>query len=383
MVKSKSKEMNKWLKLVLILVIAAVFIGLFYSWFILDAQNKIERLTGGEEITSSELALTLLTHEEVENLLKLQGATLPLLPQFNDNLHAEDTEKYQYADMVARLFISKKSGDTLLEDVITLFDNEEKAQTFIMTKAEEAGARTTQSFEGTVLTLYTTQNGDENNPPSATLRFAIKNLVVKITLYGDNPTIDYTNADLLGALLLKLATEQKNKIEQLLSGQLLEKINLYQTNMALNNLPDSLSGAELIGLLPITQEEWLGETRKLGENNLQGFKSGAIASFKLPDMPGHVLSVVILEFENKEDASREQQVFFSEGAHLEDESSEVLELPKTLSDFSAARASDTMTEIQAVYRVYLYDIALFSPYYELDKANARKNIAKYGEEIFK
>ncbi|MBI4918960.1 hypothetical protein HY837_03455 [archaeon] len=383
MVKKKSKEMNKWLKLVLILAITFLFIAAIYEWVVWDAQNKIKKLTGGEEITSSEIALTLLTQVEVNQAINLEGSIRPLLPQLNDKISEEDAEKYGYEDLVARLFISKQSGDLLIEDVLTLFKTEEQAKNFLRLKSQEAKAKITKSFNETILTSYSTSKGDETNPPSATLRFVINNLVAKITVYGGNPTIDYTTPELLGALIIPLATKQKTKIEQLLKGELPGSINIYETNMALNNFPDKLSGAELIGIVPITKEEWLGETRKQEENKFTGFKSGAMGSFKLSNMPEHILNIVIMEFESKEDALKEQQAFFTEGVHLEDNSSEALELPKTLSDFSVARISDTIAEVQSVNRVYLYDISIFSPYSELDKNNAKKNIAKYSEEIFK
>ncbi len=381
--KKKSKEMNKYLKLVLSLLCAVILIAAFYGWFVWDEQKRIERITGGEEITSSELALTLLNQEEVENAINLKGSILPLLSQFNDKLVAEDVEKYGYSDLVARLFIGKTSGDIIIESVLMLFDSEEKAKNALMKKAEETGAKTSYSFEGTVLTSYQTLNGDENNLPSATLRFAIKNLVAKIVVYGGNPTIDYTTPELLGALIKPLATEQKNKIEQLSKGELpgLEKIK--QTNMALNNMPYALPGAELLGVVPITQQEWLGETKKTEQNELKGFVSGAQGNFKLPNLPGHVLSIVIMEFENKEDALMEQSLFFEEGVSLEDKSSEELALPEQLKSFSMARISNGMAEVQAVHRVYLYDIAIFSPYEEFDKEKAREEIVKYAGEIFK
>ena len=382
MVKSKSKEMNKYLKLFLILAGVFIFMGLLYGWFIIDAQNKFDRLTGGEEITSSELALTLLNIEEIEKATNLKGSIIPLLPQFNDKLAVEDAEKYGYQDLVARLFLSKNSGDLLIDTAITLFDTEGQAENFLEKKAEETGVKTTKSFEETVLTVYNAYQGDEINPPSATLRFVIQNLVAKITVYGGNPTIDYTNTGLLSTIVISLATEQKKKIEQLLEGKIQEIINIYQTNMAFNNLPNELSNAELIGISYFTQEEWLGETGDLKKSELKGFKSGAMENFKLKNLPGHVLSVVIIEFDNKENALKEQKVFFSEGVHIDDETSQMLKLPKTLNEFSVARISDTMAEMQSVHRLYLYDLALVSPYGKFDKENARELLVKYGEEIF-
>ncbi|MBI5066058.1 hypothetical protein HZA97_07510 [Candidatus Woesearchaeota archaeon] len=381
MVKKKSKEMNKYLKLALILIVTFVVIAALYEWVDLDTESKIKRITGGEEITSSELALTLLTQEEAESAINLKGSTLPLLPQFYDKLNPEDVEKYHHSDLVARLFISKNSGDLLIDTALTLFDSEQKAKDFIMIRANESGAKTSYSFNGTVFTSYLTSNADENSPPSSTLRFAIKNLVAKIIVYGGNPTIDYTTPELLGALVKPLATEQKKKMEQLLRGELPGSLNLRETNMALNNLPYVLPGAELIGLVPITQQEWLGETQKLGTDTLQGFVSGAQANYKLPNLPKNVLSIVIMEFESKEDALREQQLFLKEGVQLEDKSSEELALPESLKSFSTARVSDTMSEVQAVNRVYLYDIAIFSPYDEFDKEKAKKEIIKYSQIV--
>lgn len=382
MVKNKSKEMNKYFKLFLILLIAGLFILALYGWYSWDEQNKIKRLTGGNEITSAELVFTLLNQEEVEKILSIKDTTLPLLPQFNDQLHSEDVAKYDYTDLVVRLFISKRSGDVLVENAISLFDSEEKAQNFIMTKANELGAKTSYSFNGQVLTLYLTSQGDENNLPSATLRFVIKNLVAKITIYGKNKVIDYTNPDLIGALVIKLATEQKSKIEQLLNGEITNSINLKQTNMALNNLPDKLSETKLIGITPINQNEWLGETGNLEKQTISGFESGAFESFKLQSLDGHVLSILVIEFENKEDALREQELFFNEGIHVTDKTSQVLSLPDSINKFSVGRISDTMAEIQSVDKVYLYDIAIFSPYENLDKEKAKEKIIDYAKEIF-
>jgi len=382
MVKMKS-EMNKYLKLFLILLITALFIGALYGWYYWDEQNRVKRLTGGNEITSSELAFTLLNQEEIEKTLSIKDTTLPLLPQFNDQLSSEDVAKYDYSNLVVRLFVSKNSGDVLVENAISLFDSEEKAQNFIMAKANEIKAKTSYSFNGQVLTLYLTSQGDENNLPSATLRFAIKNVVAKITIYGRNNVIDYTNPDLIGALVLKLATEQKSKIEQLFNGEITKSVNLQQTNMALNNLPDKLSETERIGIIPISQYEWLGETGNLKKETIPGFKSAAFESLKLSSLEGHVLSIMIIEFENKDDALREQELFFTEGVHIDDKTSEVLPLSKSFNKFSVARISDTMAEIQAVDKVYLYDISIFSPYGELDKVKAKEKIIKYAQEIFK
>ena len=382
MVKMKS-EMNKYLKLFLILLITALFIGALYGWYYWDEQNRVKRLTGGNEITSSELAFTLLNQEEIEKTLSIKDTTLPLLPQFNDQLSSEDVAKYDYSNLVVRLFVSKNSGDVLVENAISLFDSEEKAQNFIMAKANEIKAKTSYSFNGQVLTLYLTSQGDENNLPSATLRFAIKNVVAKITIYGRNNVIDYTNPDLIGALVLKLATEQKSKIEQLLNGEITKSVDLQQTNMALNNLPDKLSETERIGIIPITQYEWLGETGNLKKETIPEFKSAAFESLKLKSLEGHVLSIMIIEFENKDDALREQELFFTEGVHIDDKTSEVLPLSKSFNKFSVARISDTMAEIQAVDKVYLYDISIFSPYGELDKVKAKEKIIKYAQEIFK
>jgi len=376
-------EMNKYLKLFLILLITALFIGALYGWYYWDEQNRVKRLTGGNEITSSELAFTLLNQEEIEKTLSIKDTTLPLLPQFNDQLSSEDVAKYDYSNLVVRLFVSKNSGDVLVENAISLFDSEEKAQNFIMAKANEIKAKTSYSFNGQVLTLYLTSQGDENNLPSATLRFAIKNVVAKITIYGRNNVIDYTNPDLIGALVLKLATEQKSKIEQLFNGEITKSVNLQQTNMALNNLPDKLSETERIGIIPISQYEWLGETGNLKKETIPGFKSAAFESLKLSSLEGHVLSIMIIEFENKDDALREQELFFTEGVHIDDKTSEVLPLSKSFNKFSVARISDTMAEIQAVDKVYLYDISIFSPYGELDKVKAKEKIIKYAQEIFK
>lgn len=381
MVKKKSKEMNEYLKLVLILLVAFVVIAALYEWVDLDTESKIKRITGGEEITSSELVLTLLTQEEVESAINLKGSILSLLPQFYDKLNPEDVAKYHHSDLVARLFISKNSGDLLIDTAITLFDSEQKAKDFIMLRANESGAKTSYSFNGTVLTSYLTSNADETNPPSATLRFAINNLVAKIIVYGGNPTIDYTTPELLGALIKPLATEQKTKMEQLLSGKIPGSLNLGETNMALNNMPYTLPGAELIGAIPITQQEWLGETQKLGTDKLQGFVSGSQGNFKLPNLPKHILSIIVMEFENKEDALKEQQLFLTEGAHLDDSSSEELTLPESLKSFSTARISDSIAEVQAVSRVYLYDIAIFSPYGEIDKEKAKEEIVKYTQIV--
>ncbi len=370
--------MNKWLKLFLILLISAAFISALYGWVIWDEQNQIKRVTGDQKTTSSKLVLTLLTQEEAEKATSLKGSIMPTLPQLNDHLDPEDAEKYNYQDLVSRLFISTISGDLVIEDTLLLFDSKESAQQFIRTRAEEMNARTSRSFNGTVLTLHTTSEGNENSPPSATLRFAINNIVSKITVYGKNPTIDYTNTGLLGTVAISLATEQKAKIEQVLSG----KIPELKTSMALRNFPDKISGTELIGIIPITQNEWLGETKALKKKTLEGFISGAYGVFKIADIPGHALGVAIIEFKSKEDALKEQQEFLTTGAHEEDKSSEELKLPQELKSFSTARISDTMIELQAVKGPYLYDIAIFAPYSELDKT-AQQKLIRFSEEILK
>lgn len=372
--------MNKFLKLFLILLASGIVITALYSWVVWDGEKKIKEITGGGEITSSELALTLLTKEDVETAANVPGSVLSELPQFNGVVE-QDT--YNSMDLVGKNFLGKQSAEEILENAISLYNTKEDAERFIESKAQEAGnTKTTRSFDDNILTLVLTSKGNGDTLPSSTMRFAVGTLVARITVYGNNSTIDYTDTGLLTTVALNLATRQREKIDQLLAGKLLDSVNLWKTNMALNNFPKTLSNAQLMGKVPFSDHEWLGETRDVKRDSIAGFASGASGRFKLADTPEQVLDIVIMEFKNKEDALKEQRLFFTEGIHLEDKTSKELSLPDSVKSFSVARTSDTIVELQAVKGIYFYDIAIVAPFAEeFDQEKAARNLIRYSEEV--
>lgn len=381
---TKKGKKNKWLKLVFILLGSAVFIGTIFLWYNWSTNKKVNELIGGSGITSSKLALTLLTKDEVESATHLEGSLFPQLPQFSDQLAVDDVNHYNQKDLVARSFIGKNTDEVSIENALSLYDSQQAAEDFIMGKAGEFNAKTTRSFENQVLTLVITSNGDANTVPSSTMRFAIGNLVAKITVYGDNKTIDYTNPQLLTSVVESLATKQKEKMEMLLSGNVPGVEELSKTNMARDNFPNTIPDTELIGKALITQYEWLGEIKDTKRETIPGFVSGMLGRFKIQGNANQVLDILVMEYTNHEAAVAEQSAFFTEGAFLADKSSKKLSLPASLNSFSVASVNDSIAELQAVKGNYLYDIAIQSPFAEkFDKDQATNYLLKYSEKILK
>lgn len=385
---SKESMGKKWLKLFIILLVCAGFIAAMYYWFTSDAENKFREISGGSEITSAELALAVLNNDEVNGNLNLNGSVRAQLPQFNNIIFKEDVQKYGYKDPVGRFFVAKKDGAVIVDNAVLFFDTPEKAQSFIETKAKESSAKTTLSFDSKIPTLVLTSIGDENSPPSSSIRFAVNNLTAKVTVYGKNSVIDYTDPALLTAEAQKLATVQKEKMEKLLAGQNQSSVNVYQTNMAMNNFPNSITGAKLIGKTYMSQEDWLGETLDPRES-IPGFISGAYGRF-LPESTSStdgnadfILDVTIMEFAEPEDSVNELKGFLTTGANIMDKSSKELTLPQSLMSFSLGRISDSIAEIQATKRVYLYDISILPVGENFNKDQATKTLIEFSEKILK
>lgn len=377
------EPINKYLKLALILGFAALLIAAPLWWYDSDKKSQLEEITGGKEITPSELAFTLLTKNEIEEALSLKGSILPRLPEFSDQLAKEDVTKYGYEELAARQILDKQ-GNIIAENAITLFKSSVQAEDFILTKAKEANnAKTSRSFGNSILTLSSTSRSSADTPPSSTLRFSIGSLSSKITIFGKNSTIDFSNPDLLTSLVMKLATKQKEKIELLNSGTLPGVDTLKPTNMALRNLPRSVKDATPIGKTLVTESEWLGETYVPNKTSIPGFTSGAYTRFKLPQLPEHALDIVLIEFKSHEDALKEQSLFFTEGVSLDDKSSQKLDLPESLKTTSVARLSDSIVELQAVKGLYLYDVAIIAPFSDLNRDKARVLLLQYSQEILK
>ncbi len=360
------------MKLILILFVAFGLSLALYGWV----------MRSGKQITSSKLVLTLLTKEDVDVATKLQGSLLPQLPQFSDQLSVEEVGKYGYKDLVAQIFVRKHTPEVIIENALTLFDTNQQAEQFIEAKAKESNnAKTSRSFEGKVLTLVLTSSGDKKNLPQATIRFAVGNVAARITVYGRNKVIDYTNPQLLTSVAMKLATVQKEKVEQLLAGKAALDGDL-QTNKALRVFPTIFSETTFLGLVPITQFQWLGETVDEKRSAIPGFNNGAFGRFKLQRDADLVVDVTVIEFTSHQEALGEQSRFFREGVHLEDKSSKVLAVPEALKSLSVARTSDSIVELQAVKGTYFYDISVQAPFTEkLNKEKATEYLLKYSQEV--
>ncbi len=372
--------MNKWLKLVLILILALGGSAALYLWVSSDIDSKIARLSGGAEITSSELGLALLTGEEAETALSLPGVLLPCLVYFNDQIATDDVAKYAYSDLVTRAFVSKQSGGPVADVAISLFPSAEAAEQFLQTKADEAGVAVGHAFDDDSLTEVDMYPGGEDGPPSLTLRFAVQNMVGRVLVYGNNDVFDVTDAGLLVGSGDLLARDLKLKMETLASGQLPGTVT-WTENFAFNRFPWDLEGGTFIGLNPITQYDWLGETNVL-DREITGFMSGVSGTFKLNEQEGYVVDILIVEFDSHEHALAEQATLLTEGAQLEDLSSRVITLPSDLSEFSLGRSSDLLAEIQSVDGVYLYDISVFAPFEDTDRSLAEAQVVEFTEQIF-
>lgn len=355
-----------------LIILAGIFIAILFGW-----QKGF--LTKKTDISSNDLAQTLLTKEEMETAAKMEGKLAPTTIEFNQSFDLEYDAKYGNELFVARITYDRSTGKNAVENALLGFDSNEKAENFIKMKAQEAGnANVTYSFDGKVPTLTLVSANTPDSQGSVNMRFAIGRLVTRIQVYGDVETMK-TAEVLLTPIALDLATKQKEKMESLLAGSLRAPSEPQNNSMA--RLPKNINGATVVGSFPVTIDEWLGITEDFQKDTLPGLVSGGLSRYRLDSRPKDAVEVTVLEFASNQDALNYQNTFFTEGAHLKDTTSKKFDLPESLSGSSVARTSDNVDELAAVKGNYYIDISIISPFGEFNRDVATADLIRVSEEV--
>lgn len=364
----------------IVVMVATVFGVLAGGWYLLaSGKFSLPGLMGGQKISNEQLALALLTGDEIATTTRMQSKVIPQLVQFNDRLY-DEAKKYNYRSLVARETVLAPSFASFFTEALVLFDTKEQATQFIFTKAKEADdATVSQSFGGTIPTLTLVNAGTPDELGSVTIRFAIDTIAVKVQVYGNAGTMQSVSAALM-PWAKDLATKQKTKIEDMFSWNAAVLVE----NNAYKMLPKAPKGYSVIGKTTISLNEWLGATYDR-KSTLPGFVSGGLVRFKAPDLANttNAVEVVVLEFATEKDALAYQDLFFKEGVHIEDKTSEKLDLPASLSKFSVARTSDEINELMAVKGNYLYDVTVMPFGDVFDKKAEAATLIRVSEELLK
>lgn len=299
------------------------------------------------DLTADEVAVVLLNEVDV---LGTAFGVRPQAVQLND--HLDDLADTNSEFFVSRQWLDELSGDAVMANAITKYVTSDIAQQQIV---ELSGDNTPLSVNATIgdsQVVY--QDGD-----LFTYRFALG-------VYGVRLTADslITVSD--------LAQLQADKLSTLGHAPSIELPN----NVAVQHLPTTVSGGELLGTANVTAQEWLGTINNVEATEVTGFVSGGLRRWQLTDRPEEVVEVVVLEMDSAEAADT-----LATGLLEFSDVGIEIELPASIAASADAMDNVDLVEMQGSVGNYFIDIVIMSPFGEVDNTAAKADLVTIAEEV--
>ena len=312
-----------------------------------DQPPQITSVSLNNDLTADEVAMVLLNEVDV---LGTVFAVRPQAVQFND--HLDDLTDTTSEFFLSRQWLDELSGDAILANAITKYVSNDVAAEQIVVLAGDSEPVVVDTTVGDSQVVY--QDGD-----LFTYRFAMGVYGVRLT------------ADSL-ATVTDLAVIQADKLASLGRAPQIE----LPSNAAIQHLPASVTGGVLLGTASMTGEEWLGTINDMESAELAGFVSGGLRRWQVADRPEEIVEVVVLEMESADYPAALVAGFVS----FSDVVIEI-ELPASIADAADAVDNVDIFETQGQVGNYFIDIAVLSPFGEVDAAAAKADLVAISEEV--
>lgn len=313
-------------------------------------------------LTPDEVATAMVN--EVDLLGQL-FAVRPEIIQFNDHLDVTTADDAEF--FLARHWWDEVSGTTAFENAITKYYSPATAATAIAELAEDKAEVTPTVELGDVQAIYFEPATAERSA-SLTYRYAVGQYGVRLTLFSTtDPEADQATVvdDLLGQLEA-VAITQHNKLVDVVTA---ESVTV-PTNVAIEHLPATLAGAEVLGTTTANFMEWFGTTYNLESEDFPGFTSAGVRRFQLTARPDEVVEITVIEF-----ATATQATDFVAGLLPSLPEATEVGLPDSIAAIADAVNNGGLLEMQAARGRFAIDLTLFAPFGAIDETAATADLA--------
>lgn len=368
---SMSKKKITWIFVASILG-GLVLALLFWLW--LEKNPQIGK------VSSSDLALALLSEDDIATAADAKGRVRAQLIELNDHMEPEAGGAV-YKTFVARLAVDRVTGAPFATNAVLLYDTAEQAKNFMTTKASGNDALTLgTTYADESLAYYSAESDSE--PASVTVRLVDGAIGGKVQVFDMDSSV--TSAEQAKSKLLpvaeKMAKKQASKISDLLLGT--TRFSNEASNRAMAKLPESVAGATAIGQAKVKDTEWLAITGDLTSDSMPGFASGALARFQVTARPNEAIEVTVLEFDSADRAKEYYSKFLTEGVAVDESiGAQQMTLPSDLADEAAGLLQETLVEIQSAQGKFLVDVSIISPYTTIEKDAAVADVTEIARTI--
>lgn len=308
--------------------------------------------------TASHLALALLEKSEVH---ALSGAAnlAPQAIQFMGNLDpAPGTQFY-----VVRTWMNRLDYSTGIVNAITHCNSAASAQALMHSKA--AGKQLLSGVpsigDATVAYYEPASDGDG---ASVTVRFTTGADMVKVQVYAAAQNVAQDGAT-------KLAQAQLEKMKSAAVGA-----SSLATTDSLQKVPTQVAGTSLLGVGPVSGEEWDAfDPSSVNRTQIPNLLDAAQSAFVV-DQRNETLYVTLFHFSSADAAKT-----FQREMPAETTPEQVVKLPTDLSAFAdAAEWANGITELQAYRGTYVYDVSLSTPF-EPTQGDPHAEVAAYARVV--
>ncbi|OGY79326.1 MAG: hypothetical protein A3B74_00570 [Candidatus Kerfeldbacteria bacterium RIFCSPHIGHO2_02_FULL_42_14] len=329
------------------------------------------------ELSDRDMALALLTENEIATVTRQSGQIRSAPVEFNDHL---EEDSWDYVTFVARITNYRSTGTPFVENAVTRHLSTEGAQQGIVEKAGDYQRIDLPEKIGDSSLAYFIPAGD-GYPAAVGVRFTYAFWSAKVFVYDVKPSsvvlseeelAELASDDALITELTPLATalakKQLTKVKQLASGD--ERYLAPRDNVAVSRLPHVLPNSTYIGEATVTDKEWFGMTKEFDKEVLPGFISGGLVRHKIDSRKDEVVEIILLEFDAPTIPDAYKKNFVQSGGSAVEE----ITLPAHIDLTSDAIIQDTIAELQSAQGNYLIDVSIFSPFNTIDREAATQDL---------
>lgn len=390
--KSKKGHMWLWVLLVILVIVLSGVGGCVYfvinlvhnaneelSNVVTDFGNELENsevITPVNEttLTASQAAQALLASEDVADITELDPVR-PSTIELNDHLDLTPPDTYTF--YVGRSWYSIPDGNLRMNTALVKNPTAVEAVALVDQRTEGNTILADVPALGNHQVMYFTPGAD-NTPASVSIRFTLGTLALKTQVYSalDASASEAEVEAELVPLAKAVAQAQLQRTQSFLAGL----IEAPEETRAMKAVPATLSGTSLVGIIPVTEEEWLGVTSFYGaDDRVPGFSEAALGRYAITSRPTSVVEVTVLDFlsQSLAEAFRDQLLTGNFAA-----TGTVVPLTGDLAVAGDAISHDTITELQMVKGHYVIDVSIFSPFDVFDATASNADLVTMSQEIF-
>lgn len=354
----------------MIVLIASLTVGILlalaFGWW-LQKNPQVGKMS------DSDLALALLSEKQIGEASERSGRVRSQLVEFNDHMEPEAAGA-PYKSFVGRLTIDRISLAPFLSNSVMLFAEKPDPINFMNVKSQGNDSLSLSKKYGDGSVAYFSPASDFD-PAHVTIRLYDGLVGSKVQVFDTAGNIQNSNqaAEELLPIAEKLAAEQETNLETSIFGT--RRFSQITLNDAMQQLPETINGATLIGMSEVKDTEWLAITGDFQTEKMKGFVSGGLVRFRLDARPDEAVEVTVLEFDSPETAADHHSTFLTQGVAVDPQAgAQQFELPDDLASAGKGLIQPTLAEIQSPQGAFLVDVSVLSPFQEIDKDAAIEDV---------